>query len=277
MPAETPAQILQRHERLLRQARARTGGGAPGAQGPAGTVTVGPVTTGDPGTPAAVDNTGTPEAAVLAFTIPRGDKGDPGPAIDPASEQTFARLRLTSTSDLSLASTGHALQIGATDAQHLAMDVNEIGSKAANGTAWAGLTLYEPRAFEQGTTADSLTRRDFVETLRQEASAPWSTGWGAWGDGVYRDLRFWITRDGMVHCSGLARYNGGTGASTQICALTGNYVPRDGLRDILTCDLNDAVRFVNVQASGLFLRGALPAVGNFLAINGSWPGPLASV
>lgn len=48
----------------------------PGATGPSGTVTVNPTTiTGAPGTDASVANTGTPTAAVLQFTIPRGNTG----------------------------------------------------------------------------------------------------------------------------------------------------------------------------------------------------------
>ncbi len=47
----------------------------PGATGPSGTVEVGTTTTGAPGTDAAVTNTGTPSAAILNFTIPRGDTG----------------------------------------------------------------------------------------------------------------------------------------------------------------------------------------------------------
>ena len=46
--------------------------------GPAGTVEVGTTTTGEPGTPADVINTGTPSAAILNFTIPKGEKGDRG-------------------------------------------------------------------------------------------------------------------------------------------------------------------------------------------------------
>ena len=63
-----------------------------GPPGAAATVTVGTVTTGEPGTDAIVTNSGTESSAVLNFTIPkgetgavgpqgpRGDKGDPGPA-----------------------------------------------------------------------------------------------------------------------------------------------------------------------------------------------------
>lgn len=58
--------------------------GPPGPQGPQGdpgaaaTVRVGTVTTGEPGTDAIVTNSGTESAAVLDFTIPRGETGAGG-------------------------------------------------------------------------------------------------------------------------------------------------------------------------------------------------------
>lgn len=52
--------------------------GANGADGAAATVSVGTTTTGLPGSNASVTNAGTSSAAVLNFTIPRGDKGDQG-------------------------------------------------------------------------------------------------------------------------------------------------------------------------------------------------------
>lgn len=52
--------------------------GTPGTPGAAATVGVGSTTTGAAGTSAAVSNTGTSSAAVLAFTIPQGAKGDKG-------------------------------------------------------------------------------------------------------------------------------------------------------------------------------------------------------
>lgn len=54
--------------------------GDTGPQGPAGTVAVGTVATGAPGTSAIVQNTGTPSAAVLNFTIPKGADGAAGPS-----------------------------------------------------------------------------------------------------------------------------------------------------------------------------------------------------
>lgn len=52
--------------------------GADGKDGAAATVTVGTVTTGEPGTDAIVTNSGTENAAVLNFTIPRGETGAVG-------------------------------------------------------------------------------------------------------------------------------------------------------------------------------------------------------
>ena len=49
-----------------------------GPPGAAATVTVGTVTTGEPGTDALVTNIGTENAAVLNFTIPRGETGAVG-------------------------------------------------------------------------------------------------------------------------------------------------------------------------------------------------------
>ena len=57
--------------------------GKPGEDGTAATLSVGKVTTGAPGTEAAVQNTGTDKDAVLWFTIPRGEQGMQGiPGID---------------------------------------------------------------------------------------------------------------------------------------------------------------------------------------------------
>jgi len=52
--------------------------GQDGADGQAATISVGSVSTGAAGTSASVVNSGTSSAAVLDFTIPKGDKGDTG-------------------------------------------------------------------------------------------------------------------------------------------------------------------------------------------------------
>lgn len=52
--------------------------GPAGSQGPAGTITVGSVTTGEPGTSVIVTNSGTAENAIFNFTIPKGATGSTG-------------------------------------------------------------------------------------------------------------------------------------------------------------------------------------------------------
>ena len=52
--------------------------GQKGDPGEAATVTVGETVTGEPGTDAKVENVGTAQNAILKFTIPKGEKGDPG-------------------------------------------------------------------------------------------------------------------------------------------------------------------------------------------------------
>lgn len=65
--------------------------GADGKDGTAATIKIGTVTTAAPGTNAKVTNTGTANAAVFNFSIPKGEKGEkgntgiqgpPGPAAD---------------------------------------------------------------------------------------------------------------------------------------------------------------------------------------------------
>ncbi len=60
-------------------------GGPPGPAGTAATVQVGSTNTGAPGTSAVVLNSGSTTAAILDFTIPKGDKGDTGEQGEPGA------------------------------------------------------------------------------------------------------------------------------------------------------------------------------------------------
>ena len=66
--------------------------GMAGKDGTAATITIGTVTTGEPGSNASVTNVGTDTAAVLAISIPRGDKGADGTGagdVIAAADNTF--------------------------------------------------------------------------------------------------------------------------------------------------------------------------------------------
>lgn len=64
--------------------------GPEGEQGPAGTITVGTVTTGIAGSSAVVSNVGTASAAILDFTIPRGATGLTGDTGAAATNPSFS-------------------------------------------------------------------------------------------------------------------------------------------------------------------------------------------
>lgn len=66
--------------------------GSPGRPGEAATITVGTTTTGNPGTNATVTQSGTEQARVLNFTIPRGAVGETGPGV-PAGGTALQLLR----------------------------------------------------------------------------------------------------------------------------------------------------------------------------------------
>ena len=61
-------------------------GGGGGEPGKAATIQVGEVTTGEPGSDAQVTNSGTENAAVFDFVIPRGEQGAQGPKGDPGEQ-----------------------------------------------------------------------------------------------------------------------------------------------------------------------------------------------
>lgn len=65
--------------------------GPQGEAGPAATVSVGSVTTGEPGTQASVTNSGTEHNAVFNFTIPRGETGETGPQGEPGENGSGKR------------------------------------------------------------------------------------------------------------------------------------------------------------------------------------------
>ena len=64
--------------------------GEKGADGKTPIIRVGTVKTGAPGTNAVVTNSGTETEIILDFTIPRGDKGEPGDGSGAGAEIVFA-------------------------------------------------------------------------------------------------------------------------------------------------------------------------------------------
>jgi hypothetical protein len=127
-----------------------TGAAGPtGATGTAATVTVGTTTTGTAGSTAAVTNSGTSSAAVLNFTIPRGDTGATGAT--GATGPEGGTSTLTTKGDL-LGRTSTAvarIPVGGTDGLSLVTDSAqttglkyELRAKIVNTDGDPGVTIY---------------------------------------------------------------------------------------------------------------------------------------
>jgi len=86
--------------------------GPAGAQGPAGILSVGTVTTGDPGSAVSFVNIGTPENATFDISIPRGDigpqgpQGDTGPAGEPGGSASILSYHANTTTHLPASTIG---------------------------------------------------------------------------------------------------------------------------------------------------------------------------
>lgn len=124
-----------------------------GGQGPAGTVSVGTVTTGAAGSSATITNSGTQYAAVLNFTIPRGDTGATG-STGPAANQTIVWNRAgtvsTTTGAQRFRFPANATIIGASLALNTSGSTSTTVSIKKNGTA---LTFASALTLGSGATA----------------------------------------------------------------------------------------------------------------------------
>ena len=131
--------------------------GQQGEPGAAATVTVGTVTTGEPGTDAIVTNSGTENAAVLNFTIPKGETGAVG-AVGPQGPKG-------DTGETGPAGAG--VPDGGT--------VGQLLGKTETGTAW----IDPPQSGVQSdwnqndsTAADYVKNRPFWREKTKELAIP---------------------------------------------------------------------------------------------------------
>lgn len=116
--------------------------GATGAAGTAATVTVGNVTTGNAGTNAQVSNSGTTTAAVLNFTIPRGDTGltgATGPAGGTGPAGTAATVTVGNTTTGTPGSNASVTNSGTTTAAILNFTIPQgaVGATGSQGPTGA--------------------------------------------------------------------------------------------------------------------------------------------
>ena len=156
--------------------------GATGPTGTAATLAVGTVTTGDPGTDAQVTNSGTPQNAILDFTIPQGPTGSAAPVSLLSAYSTPAQ---SGSSDSPLVFDRNALSYGS-DISHTAgsdtFTVNTPGVYAvafqgsfspASGTTFpqnVGASLQQ-----NGSVVPGATSQYIFHTSAQTAALSFST------------------------------------------------------------------------------------------------------
>lgn len=126
--------------------------GEPGANGAAATIAVGSTTTGAPGTDATVTNSGSSSAAVLAFTIPRGNTGADGPPGSPGSPGAAATIAVGEVNTVPYGSPATVTNVGSSSSalfdfdlpqgpQGIQGDPGPIGPTGAPGPAPSGTGL----------------------------------------------------------------------------------------------------------------------------------------
>ena len=142
-------------------------GGDPGNPGTAGTITVGTVTTGAPGTDVEVENVGTASAALLNFTIPEGQPGEDavgggsgawGDITGTLTDQTDLADALDGKSDVGHTHSADDIVDGTTNRVFTAADDTKLAGVASGATANASDATLLARANHTGTqSADTLT------------------------------------------------------------------------------------------------------------------------
>jgi lysophospholipase L1-like esterase len=117
--------------------------GDTGATGPSGTVSVGTTTTGDAGTQASVENVGTPTAAVLNFTIPKGDKGDQGDKGDTGNTGPSGTVAVGTTTTGNAGTQASVENVGTSTAAVLNFTIpkGDKGDKGNTGDTGAAATI----------------------------------------------------------------------------------------------------------------------------------------
>ena len=128
-----------------------TGGpkGDKGDTGDAATITVGSTSTGTPGTNASVTNSGTSSAAVLNFTIPRGDKGDKGDTGATGNPGAAATISVGTTTTGQPGTNASVTNVGTSSAAVLNFtipkgakgDTGATGAPGATGSPGAAATV----------------------------------------------------------------------------------------------------------------------------------------
>lgn len=136
--------------------------GQDGADGAAATIQIGEVVTGEAGTNASVENTGTENAAVLKFTIPRGDTGAQGVQGEPGAPGADGQAATIAVGEVTTGAAGTQASVTNSGTENAAVLDFTIpqgpqGEKGEDGT------IVEANPTEEGT--ENITKIKISNTV----------------------------------------------------------------------------------------------------------------
>lgn len=152
-----------------------------GPQGEAGTISIGQVNTGEPGSDVVITNSGLPSAAVFNFTIPRGDNGANGsdgfsPSASVTQTETGATISITDQSGTTTATVTNGSDATVTVDSSLSTTStnpvqNQVITNALNGKQ-ATLNGTQLNAVNSGITATKVsTYDDYAFQISEKANS----------------------------------------------------------------------------------------------------------
>lgn len=145
--------------------------GATGAPGAAATIAVGTTTTGAPGSSATVVNSGTSNAAIFDFTIPRGDVGATGPKGDTGDTGAAATIAVGTTTTTNPGTSASVTNSGTSGAAVFDFSIPRGAGVNAGGSA--GQVLTKASGTDYDTTWTNITGGlDYQGTWNASTNTP---------------------------------------------------------------------------------------------------------
>ncbi len=143
--------------------------GVDGTDGKAATIAIGTVTTGEPGSNASVINVGTDTEAVLAVTIPRGDKGIDGTGTGDVVSTANNTFTATNTFDGVLKTTSDMQHYSTQTGGTLVLDYNSDNIQSLTVTSSSAEIRYSD-------TTSNMTgyKKTFIVDVYRNGTGPFS-------------------------------------------------------------------------------------------------------
>lgn len=242
-----------------------------GPQGDAATVSVGTTTTGAAGSSASVTNSGTSSAAVLNFTIPKGDKGDAGtPGVtDYATTSAAGLVRVGDDFNINSSNGTLSIKNAFTEASTLANIASGESQATILGKIKKFMTTLMPSNFLINTTNSTATNKALTANMGKTLAGDLATVQTSATASKSYAVGEYLVLNGQLYKVTSAIANGGTitvgtnvtatNAGSQLKSLNDSLVRRYTNAYTFTT-ANDTYCFGFVSGGGLDLAIIIPCV-----------------